>query len=145
MDNTKYIALSRQMGLWKQMDIVSNNMANMNTSGFKQDEAIFTSYIVETKEAEGFGKLPVFFSQDFGVFKDFQEGLFQETGNQLDIAIQGDGFFAIETDEGVSYTRKGNFTLNSDGMIVTTDGYAVLSQNNEPLFIVVVFMWLSFL
>ena len=47
MDNTKYVALSRQMGLWKQMDVVSNNMANMNTSGFKQDEAIFTSYIVE--------------------------------------------------------------------------------------------------
>ena len=46
MDNTKYVALSRQMGLWKQMDIVSNNMANMNTSGYKQDEAIFSSSIL---------------------------------------------------------------------------------------------------
>lgn len=51
MDNTKYVALSRQMGLWKQMDIVSNNMANMNTSGYKQDEAVFSSYIVKTQNA----------------------------------------------------------------------------------------------
>ncbi len=135
MDNTKYIALSRQMGLWKQMDIVSNNMANMNTSGFKQDEAIFTSYIVETKEAEGFGKLPVFFSQDFGIFKDFQEGMFQETGNQLDVAIQGDGFFAIETPQGERYTRKGQFSLDYEGKIVTKEGDVLLSANSEPFFI----------
>ena len=55
MDNTKYVALSRQMGLWKQMDIVSNNMANMNTSGYKQDGAVFSSYIVKTQNAAGFG------------------------------------------------------------------------------------------
>ena len=109
MDNTKYVALSRQMGLWKQMDIVSNNMANMNTSGYKQDEAVFSSYIVKTQNAAGFGKVPVFFTQDYGVFKDFQEGIFQETGNQLDVAIQGEGFFAIETPRGELYTRKGQF------------------------------------
>ncbi len=135
MDNTKYIALSRQMGLWKQMDVVSNNMANMNTSGFKQDEAIFTSYIVETKEAEGFGKVPVFFTQDFGIFKDFQEGAFQETGNQLDVAIQGDGFFAIETPLGERYTRKGQFSLDYEGKIVTKEGDVLLSMNSEPFFI----------
>ena len=135
MDNTKYVALSRQMGLWKQMDIVSNNMANMNTSGFKQDEAIFTSYIVETKEAEGFGKVPVFFTQDFGIYKDFQEGAFQETGNQLDVAIQGDGFFAIETSQGECYTRKGQFSLDYEGKIVTKEGDVLLSMNSEPFFI----------
>ncbi len=54
MDNTKYIALSRQMALWKQMDIVSNNIANMNTTGYKQDDAVFTSYMVQTPEATGF-------------------------------------------------------------------------------------------
>ena len=135
MDNTKYVALSRQMGLWKQMDIVSNNMANMNTSGFKQDEAIFTSYIVETKRAEGFGKVPVVFTQDFGIFKDFQEGAFQETGNQLDVAIQGDGFFALETAQGERYTRKGQFSLDYEGKIVTKEGDILLSENSEPFFI----------
>ena len=135
MDNTKYVALSRQMGLWKQMDIVSNNMANMNTSGFKQDEAIFTSYLVETKKAEGFGKVPVIFTQDFGIFKDFQEGAFQETGNQLDVAIQGDGFFALETTQGERYTRKGQFSLDYEGKIVTKEGDVLLSENSEPFFI----------
>lgn len=135
MDNTKYIALSRQMGLWKQMDIVSNNMANMNTAGYKQDEAIFSSYIAETEGAKGFGKIPVFFTQDYGVFKDFQEGAFQETGNQLDVALQGQGFFALETPQGEMYTRKGQFSLDAEGKIVTKDGDVVLSENGEPFFI----------
>lgn len=53
MDNTNYIALSRQMALWKQMDIVSNNMANMNTSGYKQDDVLFSSFMVQTPDAQG--------------------------------------------------------------------------------------------
>ena len=110
MDNTKYIALSRQMALWKQMDIVSNNMANMNTSGYKQDDAIFASYLTQTKNAEGFG-------------------------NTFDLALQGDAFFAIETPEGERYTRKGQFQLDADGQLVTSEGYAVMSENNEPFFI----------
>ena len=62
MDNTSYIALSRQMALWKQMNIVSNNMANMNTAGYKQDNAIFTSYINQTEGASGIGAAPLFFT-----------------------------------------------------------------------------------
>ena len=135
MDNTKYVALSRQMGLWKQMDIVSNNMANMNTSGYKQDGAVFSSYIVKTQNAAGFGKVPVFFTQDYGVFKDFQEGIFQETGNQLVVGIQGEGFFAIETPRGELYTRKGQFALDYEGKIVTKEGDVLLSENNEPFFL----------
>lgn len=135
MDNTKYIALSRQMALWKQMDIVSNNMANMNTSGYKQDDAVFSSYLVKTKNAEGFGQVPVYFTQDFGMYKDFKEGTIVHTGNTFDMALQGDAFFAIETPTGEKYTRKGQFTLNQDGMLVTTEGYPVMSDNNEPFFI----------
>lgn len=134
MDNTKYIALSRQMGLWKQMDIVSNNMANMNTSGYKQDDAIFSSYLVKTKEAEGFGKVPVYFTQDFGSFQDFQEGAIVQTGNALDVALKGDSFFSIETPYGERYTKKGQFSLDADGKLVTMDGDTVLSENNEPFF-----------
>ena len=134
MDNTKYVALSRQMALWKQMDIVSNNMANMNTSGYKQDDAVFTDYMVKTENAQGFGKTPVYFTMDYGIFKDFSEGAFVETGNTFDAAIQGDAFFAVETPEGERYTRKGQFSLNADGQLVTKDGYPVLSENNEPFF-----------
>lgn len=134
MDNTKYIALSRQMGLWKQMDIVSNNMANMNTSGYKQDEAVFSSFLVKTQNAQGFGKEPVYFSQDFGSFQDFKEGAIVDTGNTFDVALKGDSFFAIETSQGERFTKKGQFSLNSEGMLVTADGEPVLSENNEPFF-----------
>ena len=58
-------------------------MANMNTAGYKQDDAVFSSYIVKTEGAKGFGQVPLYFTQDFGTFKDFQEGAFQETGNWL--------------------------------------------------------------
>lgn len=100
MDNTKYIALSRQMALWKQMDIVSNNMANMNTSGYKQDDAVFSSYLVQTPEATGFGRVPVYFTQDYGQYQDFREGAIVNTGNTFDLASRGDVFFAIETNQG---------------------------------------------
>ena len=135
MDNTKYIALSRQMALWKQMNVVSNNVANMNTTGYKQEDAIFSTFVAQTMNAKGMGKEPVYFTQDFATYNNFMEGALVETGNSLDVALQGDGFFAVETDNGISYTRKGNFTLDNNGMIVTTDGYPVLSQQNAPLFI----------
>ncbi len=135
MDNTKYIALSRQMALWKQMNVVSNNVANMNTTGYKQEDTLFSTYIAQTMNATGMGKEPVYFTQDFATYNNFSEGPLVETGNSLDVALQGDGFFVIDTGSGVSYTRKGNFTLDSNGMIVTPDGYPVLSQNNAPLFV----------
>ena len=134
MDNINYIALSRQMALWKQMDIVSNNMANMNTSGFKQDDALFTSFLVETPEATGIGRTPLYFIEDYGSFQNFAEGAFEETGNTFDLAIKGDAFFCLETGAGEMYTRKGQFSLDSDGKLVTNDGAIVLSENNEPFF-----------
>ena len=134
MDNTSYIALSRQMALWKQMNIVSNNMANMNTVGYKQDDVIFTSFIKQTKGAEGIGASPIFFTQDYADFQNMSEGAFKETGNVFDLAIKGDGFFCVETKDGEKYTRKGQFTLDADGALVTTDGDYVLSENNTPLF-----------
>ena len=135
MDNTRYIALSRQMGLWKQMDVVANNMANMNTSGYKQDDVMFKSFITKTEGAKGFGQVPVYFSQDFGSYANFSAGPLASTGNALDVALKGDGFFAVETDAGERYTRKGNFSIDTDGKLVTDDGSVLLSDGNEPFFI----------
>jgi len=134
MDNTNYVALSRQMALWKQMNIVSNNIANMNTAGYKQDDAVFTSYLQQTPSAVGIGADPVYFTQDYGDYADFSEGSFKETGNDLDVAIRGKGFFCIETAAGERYTRKGQFTINEEGALTTTDGDIVLSESNAPLF-----------
>lgn len=136
MDNTKYIALSRQMALWKQMDFVSNNMANMNTSGYKQDEAVFSSYLVKTENGKGMAQQPLYFTQDYATFKDFSEGMIAETGNTFDLALKGDAFFAVRTAEGERYTRKGQFTLDANGMMVTSTGDPVLSETNEPFFFV---------
>ena len=71
---------------------------------------------------------------DYGQFQDFSEGTFKSTGNKFDLAIKGDGFFCVETKNGEKYTRKGQFTLNEDGALTTTDGDYVLSENNMPLF-----------
>ena len=134
MDNTKYIALSRQMGLWKQMDVVSNNMANMNTSGFKSSDVLFSSYIMNTKGGTEAGKLPVRFANDFATFNNFEEGTLIETGNTFDVSIQGDAFFAVETGAGERYTRKGQFHLDANGQLVNQNGQAIMSENNEPFF-----------
>ena len=135
MDNTKYVALSRQMGLWKQMDHVANNMANMNTAGYKSQDVMFKNYVLQSVGADGFGKEPVHFAQDFATVKDFTAGAMQHTGNTLDFAIRGDAFFAIETDNGELYTKKGQFHLDSNRMIVDSDGQPLLSENGEPFFI----------
>ncbi len=136
MDNTNYIALSRQMALWKQMDIISNNMANMNTAGYKGGDAVFTTYLAETEGgvSDMVGN-PLSFTQDFGIYKNFAEGMISSTGNALDAAIQGDAFFAVETPDGEMYTRKGQFTLNENGAIVTPEGNYLLSENGMPFFI----------
>ncbi len=135
MDNTNYIALSRQMALWKQMDIISNNMANMNTSGYKQDDVLFTSYLVQTPEAEGIGRAPLYFTQDYGSVQNFAEGVFTTTGNTFDLAIKGDAFFCVDTQGGERYTRKGQFSPDSEGKLVTSEGAVLLSENDTPFFI----------
>ena len=136
MDNTNYIALSRQMALWKQMDLVSNNMANMNTAGYKGDDAVFTSYLVDTRggAADIVGN-PLYFTMDYASYKDFSEGMIAHTGNKFDVAIQGNAFFSVDTPQGELYTKKGQFTLNSDGAISTIDGFPILSENGTPFFI----------
>ncbi len=134
MDNTGYIALSRQMALWKQMDVVSNNMANMNTTGYKQDNALFTSYLVETPDATGIGADPLYFTQDYATIQNFSEGALKNTGNTFDVAIKGDAFFAVDTMSGEKYTRKGQFSLDSDGKMITNEGATVLSEENTPFF-----------
>ena len=135
MDNTNYIALSRQMALWKQMDIISNNMANINTSGYKQDDVLFTSYLVQTPEAEGIGRAPLYFTQDYGSVQNFAEGVFTTTGNTFDLAIKGDAFFCVDTQGGERYTRKGQFSPDSEGKLVTSEGAVLLSENDTPFFI----------
>ncbi len=133
MENTSYIALSRQAALWRQMEVVANNMANANTPGFKTEQMMFTSYMSKTKsENTPFG-YRLAFAQDIGVLHDTSEGALTQTGDQLDVAIHGAGYYTIDTPAGPRYTRDGHFQLDANGMMVTSAGYPLLQQNGNPI------------
>ncbi|WP_142848945.1 flagellar basal-body rod protein FlgF [Telmatospirillum sp. J64-1] len=133
MDNTGYIALSRQAALWRQLETVANNMANANTPAFKAEQMMFSDYLVKTKTHERpFGQ-KLAFPRDVGMVRDTREGSMTHTGNALDVAIQGDGYFVIDTPAGMRYTRAGHFRLDETGMMVTTEGHAVMQNGDLPV------------
>jgi flagellar basal body rod protein FlgG len=110
-----YSALEARM---KIVDVIANNLANANTTGFKRD----FGHVLQS--ATGF---------DAGTQVDFSAGDLVSTGNELDIALQGSGFFVVDTPNGVRYTRSGNFGLNSAGELVTKDAMKVLSTSGSPI------------
>jgi len=133
MDNTSYVALSRESALWRQMAVTANNMANANTPGFKAEQMMFTSYLAKTKsDASPFGR-KVAFAQDVGVLHDTREGPLTQTGDTLDIAIHGPGYYTVDTPAGPRYTRDGHFQLDASGMVVTSSGYPLMQQNGNPI------------
>lgn len=133
MDNTSYVALSRQTALWKQMEVVANNMANLNTTGFKAEEVWVGEADVKTKSSSTpFGR-SVAFVHNLGTVRDPKEGPMSKTGAALDVAIHGNGYFNLDTPSGAHYTRAGHFRLDENGMIVSGEGYPVMSTNNQPI------------
>jgi flagellar basal-body rod protein FlgG len=116
------------------MDILTHNLANMNTVGYKTDEAVFRIKDENLQVDGGNDEQPP--STNLPIIPlttrtDFSQGLLQSTGNPLDLAIEGDGFFSIQTDEGMRYTRNGSFTLGEDGRLSTQDGHAVMGEGGE--------------
>jgi flagellar basal-body rod protein FlgF len=133
MENTSYVALSRQTALWRQIEVVANNLANANTPAFKAEQVMFTDYMVKTKSASTpFGR-QVSFVHDQGTMRDTREGPVTKTDAPLDISIHGDGYFTIDTPGGQRYSRAGHFRLDENGMVVTASGYPVLQQNDTPI------------
>jgi flagellar basal-body rod protein FlgF len=122
METPIYIALSRQMTLRTQMEVVANNIANANTAGFKAEMMLMSE--VELPAENG---TELSYVQDFATARDFSPGTLRPTGNDLDLAIQGNGFFAVQTPDGVRYARVGRFQLDKDGTLVTSHGYPVLA------------------
>jgi flagellar basal-body rod protein FlgF len=133
MENSSYVAISRQATLWRQMEVVANNMANVNTPAFKSEQSMFADQLVRTKaDYSPFGS-KVAFVRDVGVLRDTQEGPMSKTDNPLDVAIHGNGYFTIDTPSGSRYTRDGHFRLDENGMVVTTAGFPVLQGNGNPI------------
>lgn len=133
MDNTSYVAIGRHAALWRQLEAVSNNMANANTPGYKGEHIMFKEYLVKTPAPHRLMGEKVSFAQDIGVLRDLSRGPLTKTENPLDIAIDGEGYFAVETADGVRYTRAGHFRLDDAGTVVNADGHPLLQANDQPI------------
>ena len=136
MTNTLLVGLSRQVTLERQMDVVSNNVANINTSGFKADRSLFEEYLTSGAHEDNFtGKdRRVSYVQDRGTFRDVGQGPMEATNNPLDMAIDGNAFFAVQANGAERYTRDGKFSLSSTGQLVTSDGNLVLGTGGPITF-----------
>jgi flagellar basal-body rod protein FlgF len=121
MDNAIYVGVSRQIILEREMDITANNLANVDTVGFKF-EAMISNDDPVTMPTPGQPPTNVNFVAGVGVARDFTEGSLVQTGSPLDVAIEGRGFFQINTPAGPRYTRDGRFRVDASGTIVDQDG-----------------------
>ncbi len=134
MEAASYVALSRQSGLRRQMDIVANNLANMSTSGFKGEKMMFVEHLVKSKGGHKPISERIAYVRDIATLRDHSEGPIETTGNPLDLAISGEGFFTIQTDQGDRYTRNGRFQLDQGGQLVNQQGFPVLAEGGQPIF-----------
>ena len=136
MENTSLIGLSRQTTLERQLEVIANNLANVNTNGFKADHMLFEEYLASGAHEDNFrgADRRVSYVQDRGTFRDLTEGGLQQTSNPLDVAIAGGGFLAVQSAGGERYTRDGNLHLNNVGQLVTASGDAVLGTSGPIVF-----------
>ncbi len=134
MENTSFVTLSRLTTLRREMSVIANNLANMNTTGFKGEKMMFVEHLVRSKGSEGILGEDIAYVRDIATVRNLTEGSMRETGSPLDVAIHGDGYFAIETGDGERYTRNGRFRLDDTGQMVTMDGDPVLSDTGAPFF-----------
>ncbi|MBM4053990.1 MAG: flagellar basal-body rod protein FlgF [Planctomycetes bacterium] len=126
-----YSGATNMMGQGEYQAVIARNLANANTVGYKKNIAVFESFVAGSKtqkeeSAEGTG------STLGKVATDFAQGEMQYTGNDLDLAIKGDGFFEVQTKAGIAYTRSGQFMLSRDRTVVTPEGWPLMS-NGGPI------------
>ncbi|MDE3038174.1 MAG: flagellar basal-body rod protein FlgF [Pseudomonadota bacterium] len=131
MDNSVYVTLSHQLALFRDMDVTANNVANANTGGYGAEHIMFDSYV--TQDMSSGVKNPMAFANDVGTYRDTRGGPLQATGNDLDVAIEGNGYFTVQTPLGPRYTRSGHFRLDGSGTLVTAEGYPVLDTSGQHI------------
>ena len=128
MENAAYIGLSRQMTLRRELDIAANNIANMDTTGFKVEQLLVGTEVGQ-RARNDFVRGGANFVLDNGVGRDFSQGTLQQTGRDLDFAIDGEGvFFRVQDGAGEAYTRDGAFTISPEGELMTKGGQPVLGD-----------------
>ena len=143
MNHAIYTITAGALAFQKKFDTIANNLANVNTTGFKKQNITFASMLPLDKEENKYKEtLPENIKNgSFNTFPytdvtkiDFSEGYLKHTGNKFDFAIAGKGFFMVKEANGeIKYTRNGNFTVNKDGFLVTQKGQQVLDLNQNPI------------
>ncbi|MBY0428388.1 MAG: flagellar basal-body rod protein FlgF, partial [Alphaproteobacteria bacterium] len=123
-----YVLLSQQEALQRQMDIVAQNIANVNTTGYKSNDVLFQDFLVKPDSKNTHHMV-----LDRATLRNTTQGSFTKTDNPLDIAISGQGYFAVQTPQGTQYTRQGTFQVDAEGNIVTADGYPILSGGGSTI------------
>ncbi|MCR5879072.1 flagellar basal-body rod protein FlgF [Phenylobacterium sp. J367] len=132
MENASYVGLSRQIVLRREMDIIANNIANADTAGFKVESLMQRA----EPRAPAFtlqGPKPVKFVVADGVARNFSQGALRTTGSPLDMAIEGQGFFRVQTAEGERFTRDGRFRTDDNGRLTTEGGSQVLDEGGGEI------------
>jgi flagellar basal-body rod protein FlgF len=130
MDNAIMIGLSRQMTLRRSMDVVANNIANANTAGFKVESVLLENAPAPTAEHAD-GPSEIQFVNTWGLGRDFRQGNIEFTGRAFDVAIEGEGFFAVNSNGTEQYTRDGRFRADNQGQLVASDGTPVLDAGTR--------------
>ena len=130
MDNAIYTTLTRQSGLMREMQVLANNIANASTTGFRQENVVFSEHIERVAGGSSLSMATAAVRHT----SMLQAGLTQ-TGGPLDLAIEGEGFFLIDTPQGQRLTRAGHFSTSAEGELVTADGHRVLDSGGAPVFL----------
>jgi flagellar basal-body rod protein FlgF len=133
MQNALLVGLSRQVALGRELDVVANNIANINTTGYKADGALFEEYLSSAART-GQNQGRVSFVRDRGTWHDLTAGPIEQTGNPLNVAIDGNAFLVVQTARGERYTRNGALQINGTGQLVTSEGDAVLGDAGPIVF-----------
>jgi flagellar basal-body rod protein FlgF len=128
MQNTTFVALSSQIALQRQMDVLANNIANLSTPAFKGEHMRFAEYL-----AQATPKDRISYVEDSGTARDTRQGPLTRTSNPLDVALQGDGYMEVQAPGGTRYTRNGHLQIDAQGTLVTSQGYPVMGQGGQPL------------
>src|SRR6056297_643965 len=130
MEASGYTTLTRQSGLMNELRVVANNIANAATTGYRQEGLIFSEHVERTGDGASLSM-----AQGNVRSMSAQQGPLNQTGGRLDMAIEGDGFFLIETPAGERLTRAGTFTRSAAGDLVTPDGFRALDAGGAPVFV----------
>jgi flagellar basal-body rod protein FlgF len=131
MDNAGYTALTRQSGLRRELQVIANNIANLSTTGFRREGIVFSEFVRDLDRQEA----PLSMAAANAHQTYLVQGALTQTGGALDLAIEGDGFFVLDTPQGERLTRAGHFSTNAAGEMVNPDGHRLLDAAGAPVFV----------